>query len=93
MTSNVQSSSSAADTTQTTQTSSSSSTTISKDMFLQLLIAQLKYQDPLNPTDSTAFMTQLAQIQQIEQSMNVEKDVEAILAGVERIAPSEVASS
>ncbi len=51
---------------------------VTKNMFLQLLVAQLKYQDPLNPTDSTQFLTQLAQFQQLEQGMNLQQDVAAI---------------
>lgn len=36
--------------------------------FLKLLVTQLKSQDPLNPTDNTAFVAQLAQFSQLEQS-------------------------
>lgn len=36
------------------------------DAFLQLLVAQLKYQDPTNPTDSTQFLAQTAQFQMVE---------------------------
>jgi flagellar basal-body rod modification protein FlgD len=36
--------------------------------FLKLLVTQLKHQDPLNPTDNTAFVAQLAQFSQLEQS-------------------------
>ena len=32
-----------------------------EQMFLQLLVAQLQNQDPMNPTDSTTFVSQLAQ--------------------------------
>ncbi len=51
---------------------------IDKNMFLQLLVAQLKNQDPMNPTDSTAFVGQLAQFQQLEQSINSGQDLAAI---------------
>ena len=51
---------------------------IDKNMFLQLLVAQLKNQDPLNPTDSTAFVGQLAQFQQLEQSINTGQDIAAM---------------
>jgi flagellar basal-body rod modification protein FlgD len=51
---------------------------VTENMFLQLLVAQLKNQDPLNPSDSTQFVTQLAQFQQMEQSMNMGQDVSAI---------------
>jgi len=47
-------------------------------MFLQLLVAQLKNQDPLNPSDPAQFMSQLAQFQQLEQSMNTGQDITAI---------------
>jgi flagellar basal-body rod modification protein FlgD len=51
---------------------------VTKNMFLQLLVAQLKNQDPLNPTDPSTFMSQLAQFQQLEQSMNTGEDITAI---------------
>jgi flagellar basal-body rod modification protein FlgD len=38
--------------------------------FLQLLVAQLANQDPLQPTQGTDFVTQLAQFAQVEQSEN-----------------------
>jgi flagellar basal-body rod modification protein FlgD len=47
-------------------------------MFLQLLVAQLQNQDPLNPVDGTQFVTQLAQLQQLEQSVNTGQDITAI---------------
>ena len=50
-----------------------------KDMFLQLLVAQLQNQDPLNPVQGTEFVTQLAQFQQLEQSINSGKDIADIL--------------
>ncbi|MBN9610557.1 MAG: hypothetical protein BGO26_16235 [Actinobacteria bacterium 69-20] len=38
-------------------------------MFLNLLVAQLKYQDPTNPTDTSQFMSQTAMLSQV-QTMN-----------------------
>jgi flagellar basal-body rod modification protein FlgD len=54
-------------------TSSSSSTTsisdsISSDDFLTLFVTQLQNQNPLDPTDNTEFMSQLAQFSTLEQS-------------------------
>jgi flagellar basal-body rod modification protein FlgD len=36
------------------------------DDFLKLLVAQLKYQDPSKPADSTAFLAQTAQFTQVQ---------------------------
>ncbi len=47
-----------------------------KDAFLELLVTQLQYQDPLNPMDSTAFTAQLAQFSSLEQLNNVNKNLE-----------------
>ena len=41
---------------------------LDSDAFLQLFIAQLQYQDPLNPQDATEMMSQLAQLTQVEQA-------------------------
>jgi flagellar basal-body rod modification protein FlgD len=58
---------------QGTTTGASSQTAASQplgqDAFLKLLMAQLKNQDPLNPTDDTEFVTQLSQFSLVEQSV------------------------
>jgi flagellar basal-body rod modification protein FlgD len=46
--------------------------------FLQLLVAQLEHQDPLNPADGLQFVTQLAQFTSLEQSMQMRSDLDAI---------------
>jgi len=51
----------------TSSTSSSSTSAIGQDAFFKMLIAQLKYQDPLNPQDGSAFASQLAQFSSLEQ--------------------------
>ena len=70
------------------QTSGSSSTTppgtVNENMFLQLLVAQLQNQDPMNPPDGTQFVTQLAQFQQLEQSINTGQDISAIRSDIEQ---------
>jgi len=68
-----------------TTTTSSSSGDVNKNMFLQLLVAQLQNQDPLNPTDGTQFVAQLAQFQQLEQSMNTGQDVTAIRQDLDQL--------
>lgn len=52
-----------------------------KDTFLKLLVAQLKYQDPANPTDSAQFMAQTAQFSSLEKLNEVAKlNVELLAA-------------
>ena len=65
--------------------SASSSTTgsapaPSEEMFLTLLVSQLQNQDPLNPTDSTQFVSQLAQFSELEQVMGIRSDIESYAA-------------
>jgi flagellar basal-body rod modification protein FlgD len=71
-------------------TSSSSSTASatgsSKEVFLQLLVAQIKNQNPLNPSDGVEFMSQLAQFTQLEQTMSMKEDLAAIRSTLEASA-------
>jgi flagellar basal-body rod modification protein FlgD len=41
-------------------------TVADKDMFLKLLVAQMKYQDPSKPTDASQFLAQTAQFTLVE---------------------------
>ena len=46
-------------------------TDLDKQDFLMLLVTQMQYQDPLEPTDNTQFVTQLAQFSELEQMQNM----------------------
>jgi flagellar basal-body rod modification protein FlgD len=45
--------------------------TLGKNDFLKLMVAQLQSQDPLQPTDSSAYLGQLAQFTELEQVTNM----------------------
>jgi flagellar basal-body rod modification protein FlgD len=46
----------------------------SESTFLTLLVSQLQNQDPLNPTDSNEFVSQLTSYSQLEQLININKN-------------------
>ena len=52
--------------------------TMGKDAFLQMMIAQLQHQDPLNPLDGTDFTAQLAQFSSLEQLSNMNTQLEIL---------------
>ncbi len=60
-------------TTATTAAGATDATTsqVDKDMFLKLMVAQLKNQDPMNPTDSSQFLAQTAQFTSLEKLTSV----------------------
>lgn len=46
---------------------------LDKDAFLQLLVAQMRYQNPLSPVDSNQYLAQAAQYASVEQLENMAK--------------------
>lgn len=81
-TSGVSGSSGTTDTQNTSSQSTSSSTSTeamaNQDVFMKLLVAELKNQNPLNPADGTEFMSQLTQFSELEQMVGSRKELEAI---------------
>jgi flagellar basal-body rod modification protein FlgD len=47
--------------------------------FLQLLVAQIKNQDPLNPTDSIQFVGQLVSFSQLEQLLSINQNMQTLV--------------
>jgi len=62
---------------------SASTTQVSEQQFLQLLVAQLQNQDPLNPMDGTQFVSQLAQFSELEQMIGVNQGVQQLVTDVQ----------
>ena len=61
---------------------------LGKDAFLQLLVTQMKYQDPLDPQDNSEYLSQLAQFSALEQMTNVSKGLENVSKIVDNINSS-----
>ena len=61
--------------------------------FLQLLIAQLKNQNPSNPTDGTTFVTQLATFTNVQQQTQATADLGDILSLIRAADPSAAAAA
>ncbi len=68
------------DTTSTSKTTASKGTEYNEEMFLKLLVAEMQYQDPLEPTDNGEYVTQLASFTQIEAIQSVQSDMHSIQA-------------
>ena len=54
---------------------------LDKDDFLNLLVAQMKYQDPLQPQSNTEYVSQLATFTQVEATENMAHTAESLEAG------------
>jgi len=71
---------SSSSTTSTSKTAASTGSQYNEEMFLQLLIAEMQYQDPLEPTDNGEYVSQLASFTQIEAIQSVQADMQTIQA-------------
>ena len=56
------------------------SDSLDKDAFLQLLVAQMKYQDPLEPTSNTEYISQYATFSELEQMQNMSASMDLFRA-------------
>jgi flagellar basal-body rod modification protein FlgD len=61
----------AGDTSTSTADDTGTASLLQPNTFLSLLVDELKYQNPLDPTDSSDFMNQIAELSQVEQLQTV----------------------
>ncbi|MBS1874782.1 MAG: flagellar biosynthesis protein FlgD [Acidobacteria bacterium] len=64
-------------------TASATNSLANENTFLQLFIAQLKNQDPMNPQDGTQFVAQLATFSNLEQVIQMRQDIGSIKTDLE----------
>jgi len=64
------------------------STNLGSDQFLRLLITQLQNQDPLSPLSNEDFLSQLAQFQSLEETMETAVNTKNLLLGQQLAAAS-----
>jgi flagellar basal-body rod modification protein FlgD len=57
-----------------------STNTVDYNTFLQLLVAEMKNQDPTNPMDTAQYMSQFAQLSTVEQAMQTNAKLDALLS-------------
>ncbi len=76
----------------TTAASTAPGGALGKNAFLQLLVAQLKYQNPMQPVSNTQFVTQLAQFQMLSDLTAIRGDLNALVAAGKAPSGQAVAS-
>ena len=62
----------------TSKTEEKRDTGYNKDMFLQLLVAEMQYQDPLQPSDNSQYVAQLASFTQVEAMQTLQDNMETM---------------
>jgi len=60
-----------------TTSKSDTSNDLGYDQFLQLLCAEMQYQDPLEPTSNTEYVAQLATFSQMEATLGMQSTIES----------------
>ena len=76
---------SAVTSTQTSSATSASGTSLKSlnyDAFLQLLVSEMKYQDPTEPADTSQYMAQLASFSSVEQEIQSNAKLDKILTSL-----------
>lgn len=78
MINNITSETAANNSPQSRNTANISQTESQRDLFMTLLVAQLKNQDPLQPQDGTEFVAQLAQFNSLDQLVGIRQSIEQL---------------
>lgn len=78
----------------TTQSAAPASSSLTSDYqtFLKLMTTQLQYQDPMNPVDSTEYLSQLASFSAVEQQTQTNKLLTSMQASFNMLGMAQVAS-
>lgn len=66
---------------------------LGKQDFLTLLVTQLKHQDPLQPTENTEFVAQLAQFSSLEGTQNIVSSIETLSSNLQGMIDNQKASA
>jgi flagellar basal-body rod modification protein FlgD len=66
----------------TATTAAGTPDTLDYDAFLQLLIAQMKNQDPTKPTDPSQFIAQLASFSGVEQAIKTNNKLDTMMTSL-----------
>lgn len=66
----------------TSSTNNSEDPASQRDLFMTLLVAQLKNQDPLEPQDGTQFVAQLAQFNSLDQLVSIRQSMEQLVSAI-----------
>ena len=67
---------------QQTSTTGTAAGNLNYDSFLKLLTAQMKFQDPTKPMDSTQFVAQLASFSNVEQGIKMNSKLDALITSM-----------
>ncbi len=72
-------SSTTASSSQSSSVTQAASNLVDYNSFLKLLVAQMQNQDPMNPTDSTQYLSQLASFSSVEQAVQTNSKLDQLL--------------
>ncbi|MCS7026691.1 MAG: hypothetical protein NZV14_17980 [Bryobacteraceae bacterium] len=64
----------------TNQAARSPTHEVNQDLFLKLMVAQLRHQNPLKPVDGVDFLAQLSQVSCVEQMVEMNRELKSIHA-------------